>query len=407
MTLVKPVMHKKAAIKATQCIYIGEGKAVVTDLETMVITDMPGATEPLLLPYYSIADTLKFIPGSKLIIEPRGQKMVALIWDEGSASYPTEDVQTFPVLPELMVKAEGDLDGDSLVTELAAALPYASEEDSKPILKGVTLTLGNPIEIAASNGMRMAHRVLPQSFPVEEKVIIPSQSVGILGYVFTKTPRTPPSTADSLVQAVTAKRPVHTSLLDTGKIRFDFGKTSVIIKLVQGQPPNFISVIPKGDPTLQSQIFAPQLEAAVKRARAIAKDSKDVVRMVFAGGKLTLSAYGGDQELTTTMDTIITQGEPGKIAMPCTQLLEFLAGKTGIITFSIHGDNAPVVLESGQGPRILISPMAVQWDGDKPPAETPAPEPVEENPESPEDETDVQEGVEEEEQEEEEPAATE
>jgi len=66
---------------------------------------------------------------------------------------------------------------------------------------------------------------------------------------------------------------------------------------------------------LQSQIFAPQLEAAVKRVRIIAKEGTDAVRLEFADGKLKISAKGGDQEISSTIDTIHTQGEATRIAI--------------------------------------------------------------------------------------------
>ena len=99
MTLMKPVIPRKSNLKVAGYIRVGDGKAVATDLETMVIYDLPEATEPMLLPYASLADTLKYIPGSTLKIEAQNRK-ISLAWDGGTAIYPTEDVQDFPVLPE-------------------------------------------------------------------------------------------------------------------------------------------------------------------------------------------------------------------------------------------------------------------------------------------------------------------
>ena len=77
---------------------MGSGKVVATDLETMVIANLPKPQEPLLLPYSSIAEMLKYVPGSEALkIELKG-KMVSLSWNGGSASYPTEDFADFPIL---------------------------------------------------------------------------------------------------------------------------------------------------------------------------------------------------------------------------------------------------------------------------------------------------------------------
>ncbi|GAI46541.1 unnamed protein product, partial [marine sediment metagenome] len=253
---------------------------------------------------------------------------VSLVWSGGTANYPTEAIQDFPVLPEMPTTAEGTIDGDTLIAAMLAALPYVATDTARPVLSGVTLVLGSPIEVAAGDGFRMSHQVLGLSFPLEAKIIVPAHAVNILGHVFAKAPRTPPSSADSLIPIITAKRQLHMALTGENKVRLDFGRTaSVVINLVQGDPPEWLKLVPKGEPMLQSQVFAPQLEAAVKRVRAVAKDGKGIVRMVFADGNLTVSAIGEDQEISATMDTLNTQGEPGRTALNYTYLLDYLSGK--------------------------------------------------------------------------------
>ncbi|MFC1991471.1 hypothetical protein ACFLVC_01915 [Chloroflexota bacterium] len=380
MTLMKPVIPRKSTLKVAGYIRVGDGKAVATDLETMVIYDLPEATEPMLLPYAPLADTLKYIPGNTLKIEAQNRK-ISLAWDGGTASYPTEDVEDFPVLPELETRAECFIDGDTLVSAIQAALPYTATDTQRPVLSGVTLVLGTPVEVAAGDGFTMSHQVLGLTFPIEEKVVVPARSVLILGHVFDKTPRTPPSTADSLISVITAKRQVHMALIGENKFRVDFGQSaSVVINLIQGNPPEWLQLIPKGEPILESHLFAPQLEAAVKRVRDIAKDGSSIVRMEFAEGKLTVSAVGEEQEIRATLDAISTQGEPGRTALNYTYLLRYLAGKQGIITLSQYDTTGPLVFEYQNSPRVLIMPMSVKW-GDEPVAdEEPEPETVEEEP---------------------------
>ena len=387
MTLMKPVIPRKSTLKVTGYIRVGDGKAVATDLETMVIYDLPEATEPMLLPYASLADTLKYIPGNTLKIEAKDRKL-SLAWDGGTASYPTEDVQDFPALPELETRAEGLIDGDTLVSAMQAALPYTATDTQRPVLSGVTLVLGRPVEVAAGDGFTMSHQVLGLFFPLEEKAIVPARSVLILGYVFDRTPRTPPSTADSLISVITAKRQLHIALIGENKFKVDFGQSaSVVINLIQGNPPEWLKLIPKGEPIMQSYIFAPQLEAAVKRVRDIAKDGSGTVRMAFADGKLTVSAVGEEQEITATLDAIRTQGEPGRTAINYTYLLRYLAGKLGIITLSQYDATGPLVFEYQNSPRVLIMPMSVKWGDEPVVAQEPEPETIEENPEGKEPET--------------------
>ena len=366
MELVKPVIPKKPTVKSIACLCLGSGKAVATDLETMVIANLPEAQEPMLLPYSSIAEMLKYVPGSDILkVELKG-KMVFLSWSNGSASYPTEDFADFPILPELTARAEGLIDGDILIPTMLAALPYTAEDNTRPVLSGITVVLGSPIEIAAGDGFRMCHKALGLSFPLEEKIIIPRQGVAMLDHVFAKTPRTPPATAASLVKVVTAKRQLRMSIIGENKLRLDFGTSaSVVINLIAGKPPEWLALIPKGEPMLQSQIFAPQLEAAVKRVRIIAKEGNDAVRMEFADGKLKVSAKGGDQEISSTIDTVHTQGDATRIAINQKYVLGYVSGKQGIITFSKYTESGPAVFEDQRSPRMIVMPMVVTW-GDEP-----------------------------------------
>ena len=192
MDMMKLVVPRKPTIKSVTCVSLGDGKAVATDLETMIIANLPEAKEPMLLPYSAIAEMLKYVPGHEILKIEHSGKAVNLSWKDGNASYPTEDYGDFPILSEMTTRAEWLIDGDVLIKAMVAALPYTATDNARPVLSGVTLVLGTPIEVAAGDGFRMSHQVLGLSFPLEEKVIIPSHGVAILEHVFAKTPRTPP-----------------------------------------------------------------------------------------------------------------------------------------------------------------------------------------------------------------------
>lgn len=359
--LLKPVVPKKPTIKALAYIRLGEGKAMASDLETMVIVAVPEAVDDMLLPHAVLAETLKYVPGTTMLEITSADRKITLVWPEGSGSFPTESLLDFPQLPELPVRAEGNLDGDTLIPAMLAALTYAAIESTRPTLNGVSLVLGNPIEVAAADGFRMSHKTLGIVFPIEEKIIVPSRSVTILGHVFAKTPRTPPLDAPSLIPVITAKRFLRTALVGENKLQVSFGtKVIVVCTLIEGDAPNFLQLVPKDDPILQSEIFAPQMEALVKRVRATAKDGTGLICMKFADGKITVSAKAGDGEIEATMDTLATQGEPGEMGLDQKYLLSFLAGKQGIFTLSQYSASAPLVFEYQNDPKVLIMPMQVE-----------------------------------------------
>jgi len=178
-----------------------------------------------------------------------------------------------------------------------------------------------------------------------------------------------------MIKVVTARRQLRMSLIGDNKLRLDFGTAaSVIINLILGKPPEWLALIPKGQPVLQSQIFAPQLEAAAKRVRDIAKDGAGAIRMEFADGKLKVSAKASDQDISSTIDTLNTQGETTRTALNQKYLLGYLNGKQGIVVFSKYTDVGPVVFEYQKSPRVLIMPMSVQWGDETPSTEKEKPQ---------------------------------
>ena len=67
-----------------------------TDLENTVSVAVPEAKEELLLPYRSVSELLKYVPGDEMLtIEPNG-KTIKLSWKGGSAAYDVKDVQDYP-----------------------------------------------------------------------------------------------------------------------------------------------------------------------------------------------------------------------------------------------------------------------------------------------------------------------
>ena len=87
MTLLKPAIAKKVAIKSAMCVCLHDGKAIATDLETMIIANLPEATESILLPYAEIAASLAYIPGNDSISIEQSGKTVMLRWSNGDICF--------------------------------------------------------------------------------------------------------------------------------------------------------------------------------------------------------------------------------------------------------------------------------------------------------------------------------
>lgn len=357
MDLLNPAIARKPTVKSLGYVLLKDGQAVATDLETMVIVPLPQADITTLIPVKDIINVLQYVPGTELLTMKSTEKKLTVSWSDGNASFPVEDPGTFPAVPEFNPVAEETLNGDILIPGLEALVSYAATEESRPVLAGITLILGDPIKVAAGDGYRMADKELPLTFPMEFTTILPLSSVSVLQHLWKKVPRTPPP-SDSLVPILTAKKMISVAHDGERGLRFQFSQgITAIVKLVEGNPPEWLKLVPKGKPTLKAQVYAPELERAVNRVKGIAKEGKGMVRMEFKDNQVVVSAESGDLDAESTISTINAEGTPNRLAVNFSYILNYLKGKEGIISISWTGEKSPVTFQSLGKPRVLIMPM--------------------------------------------------
>ena len=357
LDLLKPAVARKSKIASLESVLLKDGQAIATNLETMVVIEMPEADLTSLVPFMDVAKVLQFTPGRELLHIKSKPGKLFLSWADGSATFPVEDSGTFPNVPEFVPETEESLDIDALIPALVSVLPYAATGADRPVLNGVTLILGDPVEVAAGDGFRMADQVLSLSFPKNIITIIPSSSVAVLKHLWEKTPRTPPP-AEELVPILMAKK--YAMVAHDGKLglRFQFeNNTAAIIHLVEGKPPDWLKLVPKGEPILQVHLLAEDLEVAVRRVMGVARDESGIVRIAFKDDKATVSAKSDGQKVESSFKTMDSSGAPNRIALDVSYLLRYLSGKQGIVTISWTGNSSPIAFRSQNNPRVLIMPM--------------------------------------------------
>jgi DNA polymerase-3 subunit beta len=344
-------------------ILLRDGKAIATDLETAVTVDLPEATGECLLPFDRTIKLLKYVNGNDELKIEAGKRTVALSWSEGKATLETESIEDYPQIPAIEPVIRCSLLGDMLVPNLLSMLDYCATESSRPVLAGVSLFLGEPLEIAAGDGYRMAYKTLALSLPPAEgikTVVIPSRAVTILGHVWSKAPR-PPVTEGSIADLVATKGKIELETSHT-LLRVHFGVVSLITRTVAGTPPSFKSLIP-ADPPCRVQFYAPDFEVLLRRLMGTAKDGNGAVRMAWAEGSMALSTEDrGASNIEVSMPAQALNGA-GRIAINMRYLQEYVKGKSGLVTMGITTVTGPALFRHGSSPLVVIMPMNVSWPG--------------------------------------------
>ncbi len=372
--LLKPVIPRKPTLPVLAYVLLKDGQAVATDLDTMVIVQVPEADIDCLIPYADVDKMIQYVQGLEYLhIEPKEGK-VTMSWSDGSSTFGTKNAEDFPAVPPFVPVAEAPLDVDTLIPAMYEVLRFAASEATRLVLNGVTMVMGEEIAVAAGDGFQMAYKSLPLSFPQEKTFVLPVGSVIALKLLREKTPRTPP-VSDSLISVIMAKKQATVALDSERGLRFVFGdSTTAIVKMVQGNPPEWLKLIPKQEPVLQASVMGSQLELAVRRVSRVALEGSKIVRMVFNDDTATISAKHEDQEVESTIKVLASQGTPGKVGLNANFVLNYLKGKEGIVSLSWVSEGSPVAFKHQKSPTVLIMPMNVDWDGPVPKPEAEEPE---------------------------------
>jgi len=182
----------------------------------------------------------------------------------------------YPRLPE----PEGDgvsLQTDEFAQALRQVVSAASNDDSRPILTGVLLAAeGDGLRLVATDSYRLAVRDLPGTSVLSagQQVLVPSRALSELGRVLGQ--------ADQLVLR-----------LGERDASFELGGIRVTTRLIEGEFPNYRSLIPAEQPN-RLTVGREVLLDAIRRVKLVAQEASSPVRLVMSSDQLELIAITQD-----------------------------------------------------------------------------------------------------------------
>ncbi len=170
------------------------------------------------------------------------------------------------------------LDAKALAEALRQVVSAASTDESRPILTGVLLAAeGDGLRLVATDSYRLAVRDLPgTSFLSEgQSVLVPSTALKELNRVL--------GHADTDV----------TLRLGDRDAAFQLGSVHLMTRLIEGEFPNYRSLIPNTQPN-RLTVSREGLLDAVRRVRVVAHDPSTPVRITMREEGIELSATAQD-----------------------------------------------------------------------------------------------------------------
>jgi DNA polymerase III subunit beta len=181
------------------------------------------------------------------------------------------DASEFPLIPNAEDGEPPVMLDAVLLKEMIAEVAFAAaDDDSRPVLTGVLVQVGDEkITFAAADAFRLAVRVaaLPGDDHPRGDILIPARTL-------TELARILPSEG-SVEMIVTPNR---------SQVLFHTQNLDLVSRLIDGTFPNFRQIIPKEHST-RAVVETKQFAEAIKRAALFARDSSNITRVKINPGE--------------------------------------------------------------------------------------------------------------------------
>lgn len=175
----------------------------------------------------------------------------------------------FPAIPESVSKTKLTLNCHDLKTGLSKVIIATSNDDTRPILTGVSFSRQeNKIILAATDSYRLVENKISSDGPDVSPIVIPSKSV------------------QELLRTLPEDGTVN-MYMDENQIKFIFGDIEIVSRLIDAEFPNYQSLIPQKSET-NILVKTQNLLRITKIASLFAKES---------AGSITLKADQESQQI--------------------------------------------------------------------------------------------------------------
>ncbi|HEV7664251.1 MAG TPA: DNA polymerase III subunit beta [Chloroflexota bacterium] len=368
LTVVGRVVPSKSTLPVLSNVLLstrdGELQLTANNLELSVAHRVPAAVAregEITLPARLLSDYVNLLGhGQKVELDLNSKThKVHLACGRYEANVAGIDAEDFPPVPAVSGGQSFSIPANVLKEAIDDVVFAAAPDDTRPVLAGVQLKIGNgTLTLAAADGFRLAVRIvdLPQASQ-DLSMIVPAKTLSEVARIL-------PDSADEEVQI---------NITPNGnQIYFAFGKTEVTSRLIEGQFPDYQRIIPP-DAKTKVKVSTTDFLRATRAATVFARDNSNIVRLECSPPKSdaelaigsvlvkSTSAEMGDNE--GTLDTTGFEGDETQIAFNGRYLRDALeAIDTPDVLLQITGPSSPGIIKpasDSNGYIHVIMPMHV------------------------------------------------
>ncbi|HBN07210.1 MAG TPA: DNA polymerase III subunit beta [Cyanobacteria bacterium UBA8530] len=284
-----------------------------TDLEVGIKAIVPAQVKiegSITLAAKQLSEIVGKLPNSEIRFEVEGSRAV-LFCAKSRFVLPGIGAEDFPALPEIDSEIPPvSLEANKLLRGIKQTT-FAAARDDKSVISGISFKIeGGELEIAATDGYRLAIKRYPVEGATDLKAIIPARSM------------------NELARMLNGGDLVSLSLAQN-QVLFDFGDRYLTSRLIDGQYPNYRQIVPPSF-AYQAQIDRASLLSSVERVSIMASEREaKVIKLRFSQGQIELKANAADLGESDEILEIDYEGEEMTVSFNSVYLTESLRAMEG------------------------------------------------------------------------------
>jgi DNA polymerase-3 subunit beta len=255
-----------------------------SDLETTLITQLTlentEGDASVAIPARLLLDTLKEFPEQPLTFDINtGNLQVVINSENGRFSAVGQHGVDFPVLPSLKADKSNNftLAADLLLTGITRTLFATADDELRPVMGGIFLEASpDSLTFVASDAHKLVrYRRSDAMSETPCSFILPKKPASLLKNILGRE--------DGAVKVE----------FDDKNAFFTLSGYRVVCRLVEGNYPNYNSVIPKNNPRKVS-VDRVEFYNSLKRVSVFSNQASNLVKMQFTGNQMVISAQDID-----------------------------------------------------------------------------------------------------------------
>ena len=357
LSLVSRAVSSRATLPVLANVLLktqdGGLRLTATNLEIGISAWVPGRIEvdgAMTVPARLLTDVVAGLPSGERVDLEMEKETTVLI---RAGAYRTHlrgiEADEFPVIPSAGDRPTTQISQRALRRALTEVAFAAAADEARPILTGVlTRFSGETLTLAAADNYRIAVKSLPLLQSVEEtSVVVPARSYVELMRIL--------ADADEPADIILAP--------SRNQIIFRVDTTELVSRLIDGQFPNYQSVLPTSHST-RALVDRDELLKAVRLSALIASSAANVVRLGFGGEEnpsaISVAAAADIGDAEGKVDVQI-EGDAVSIAFNARYMVEALQNmEADQLAIELSGPLSPGVLKPVDDPAYVHVIMPVR-----------------------------------------------